>query len=161
MPGLTFSHFFHTTVVIADIWYAVFNFFTVHLQNHTECTMRRRVVRTQVQEHEVFVSCAAFHTPVFRNETKMFLFVVLLRLVLTVRRIFSRTCRIFFTKWMTFPVSWQQDTTKHWMPFEVDAKHIVGFTFVPVGIWPDVGCSRDIEIALTQCNFNTDVRITL
>ncbi|SKZ16072.1 Uncharacterised protein [Mycobacteroides abscessus subsp. abscessus] len=59
MPSLTFSHLFHTTVVIADIWHTVFHFFTIQLQNDTERTVCRWVVRTQVQEHKVFVFITA------------------------------------------------------------------------------------------------------
>src|SRR5690554_2451488 len=134
--------------MIADVGYTVFYFFTIQLQDDTERTVRRWVVRPQVQEHDVFVFVTAGQTPVFRYKTQVFLFKILLGLVLHIRGIFSGTCRIFLAQRVTFPIGWQQDTTEHWMPFEVNAEHIVSFTLVPVGIWPDIGRSRNIQIVL-------------
>src|SRR5690606_38522379 len=72
VPGLTLAHLLGTTVVVADVRDAVDNFFTVKLKDNTECTVRRRVVWTEVEEHEVLVFGAALHAPVFRLEGQRF-----------------------------------------------------------------------------------------
>lgn len=50
-------------MVVTDVWYAVDNLFAIELQNDTESPVRRRVVRTEVEEHEVLVFGAALHPP--------------------------------------------------------------------------------------------------
>ncbi len=161
MPSLAFTHLFGTTMVITNVRYTVLNLFTIQLQDDTECTMRRRVVRTQVQEHKVFIGIAAFQPPVFWYKTQMLLFIVLLGLVLHIWRIFSCTRRVLFTKRMTFPVSWQENTTKHRMTFEVNPEHVISFAFIPVGIWPDIGNGTQVQVMLIQRHFNPDIGIAL
>ncbi|MNJ02741.1 hypothetical protein D3C73_1628020 [compost metagenome] len=68
MPGLTFTHLFGATMVVADVRHAVDDLFAVKLKNNTECTVRRRVVRTEVEEHKVLVFGTTLHAPVFRFE---------------------------------------------------------------------------------------------
>ncbi|SQC40383.1 Uncharacterised protein [Klebsiella pneumoniae] len=60
MPGLTLAHLLGAAVVITDIRYAVDDLFAVQLQNNAERTMRRWVVRTEVEEHEVLVVVPRF-----------------------------------------------------------------------------------------------------
>src|SRR5688572_1441914 len=68
VPGLALAHFLSTTVVVTDVRHAVDNLFAIKLQNDTECTVRRRMVRTEVEEHEVLIFGATLHAPVFRLE---------------------------------------------------------------------------------------------
>ncbi|MBD0076908.1 hypothetical protein IAF28_21145, partial [Acinetobacter baumannii] len=55
------------------------------------------------------------------------------------------------------PNNWQKLVKEllDWMPFEIDTEHIVSFTFIPVGIWPDICRCREVKIVFVQGNLDT------
>lgn len=113
-------------MVVADVRYAVDDFFAIKLQHNTERTVGRRVVRTEVEEHEVLIFGATLHAPIFRFEGQRFHFQILFGFSQLKRVEFSRTRRVVFTQRMAFGMRHQQ-TRQVRVTFDVDAKHFPRF----------------------------------
>ncbi|GDW23402.1 hypothetical protein ExPUPEC119_01918 [Escherichia coli] len=122
VPGLAFAHFLSATVVVTDVWYAVDNLFAIKLQNDTESTVRRRVVRTEVEEHEVLVFGAALHPPLFRFEGQGFHLQILFGFGQLKRREFGSARRVIFTQRVTFPGLRHHDAAQVRVTVECNAK---------------------------------------
>ena len=159
MPGLTFAHLFSATVVVADVRYAVDDFFAIKLQHNTERTVGRRVVRTEVEEHEVLIFGATLHAPIFRFEGQRFHFQILFGFSQLKRIKFGRTRRVVFTQRMTFPGMRHQQTRQVRVTFDIDAKHFPGFTLIPVGVREQFGESRYAQIVFRQSHLEHDIAI--
>ena len=122
VPGLAFAHFLSATVVVTDVWYAVDNLFAIKLQNDTESTVRRRVVRTEVEEHEVLIFGAALHPPLFRFEGQGLHLQILFGFGQLKRREFGSARRVIFTQRVTFPGLRHHDAAQVRVTVECNAK---------------------------------------
>ena len=160
MPGLTFTHFFSTTVVVTDIRYTVDNLFTIKLHDDTEGTVRRWVVRAQVEEHKVLIIGTAFHAPVFWFEGHAFHFQIFFLLCQLKRIELGSTRRVIFTQRMAFPALWHHDTCQVWVPNDINTEHFPGFALIPVGVGKQPGDGRNMQIVFGQCHLEHDVAIT-
>nr|VXZ82152.1 Uncharacterised protein [Klebsiella pneumoniae] len=110
-------------MVITDIRYAVNDLFAVQLQNNAERTMRRWVVRTEVEEHEVLVVGAALHAPLFRFKGQRLHLQILFGFGQLKRVELGGTRRIIFTQRVTFPGRRHHDATQVRVTIEGNAKH--------------------------------------
>ena len=160
MPRLALGHFLGTTVVVADVRHAVDDFFAVQLQDDTEGTVSRRVVRAQVEEHVVLVGAGTLHAPVFRTEPRRFFFKLLLGEVEAERVEFGGARREVLAQRVTFPGRRHHDARQVRVAREVDAEHVPDFTLVPAGVWPDAGHGRDAQVALAQRDLDHHVAVT-
>ncbi len=161
VPGLALGHFLGTTMVVADVRNAVDDFFAVQLQNDTERTVSRRVVRPQVEEHVVLVGARAFHAPVFRTEACCFLFQLLFGEGQAVRVKFRCTGREVLAQRVAFPGRRHHDAAQVRVAWEVDAEHVPDFTLVPVGVGPDAGNRRYAQIAFGKRYLDHHVAVSL
>ena len=161
MPGLTLAHFLSTTVVVTDIRNAVDNLFAIKLKNNTECTVRRRVVWTEVEEHEVLVFGTTLHAPVFRLEGQRFHLQILLGFGQLKRIEFSRTCRVVFTQRMAGPGLRHHDARQMRVAVEGHTEHFPGFTLVPVGVREKFCERRQMHVVFRQCHLEHDIRIAV
>ncbi len=161
MPGLALAHFFGAAVVIADIRHAVDDFFTVKLQDNTKRTVRRRVVRAEVEEHKVLVVSPALHPPVFRLKGQRFHFQILLGFGQLKRVEFGRARRIIFTQRMAFPGLRHHDARQVRVAFDINTKHLPGLTLVPVGVREKFSEGRHAQVVFRQRHLEHDIAITL
>ena len=161
VPGLALGHLLGTTVVVANVWHAVDDLFAVQLQDDTEGTVSRRVVRAQVEEHIVLVFAGTLHAPVFGAEACGFFFQLHFGQGQAVRIELGRTRREVLAQRVTFPGRRHHDARQVRVAFEVDTEHVPDFTLIPVGVWPDTGDGRQAEVALGQGNLDHYVTITL
>ena len=161
MPGLTLAHLLSTTVVVADVWHAVDNLFAIKLKDNTESTVRRRVVRTEVEEHEVLVVGTALHAPVFRFEGQRLHLQILLGFGQLKRIEFGSACRVVFTQRVAGPGLRHHDARQVWVAVEGHAEHFPGFTLVPVGVREKFGDRRQMHVVFRQCHLEHDIRITV
>ena len=65
MPGLALAHLLGAAVVVADVRHAVDDLLAVELQHDAQHAVRARVLRAEVQEHELGVVARARHAPLF------------------------------------------------------------------------------------------------
>ncbi len=161
VPGLTLAHLLGATVVVSDVRDAVDDLFTVQLQDDAERTVRRRVVRAEVEEHVVLVGSGTLHAPVFRTETRGFFLKLLLGEVEAERIEFGGARREVLAQRVTFPGWRHHDARQVRVAFEVDAEHVPDFALVPVGVGPDAGDGRHAEVAFGQGHLDHHVTITL
>ena len=161
VPGLTLAHLLGTTVVIADVRHAVDNLFAVKLKDNTECTVRRRVVWTEVKEHEVLVFGAALHAPVFRLEGQRFHLQILLGFGQLKRVEFGGACRVVFTQRVAGPGLRHHDARQMGVAVEGHAEHFPGFTLVPVSVWEKFGDRRQMHVVFRQCHLEHDIRVAV
>ncbi|KPY29270.1 Uncharacterized protein ALO52_05149 [Pseudomonas syringae pv. primulae] len=160
VPGLAFAHLLGTTVVIADVRDAVDDFFAVQLQDDTERTVGRRVVRAQVEEHVVLVLAGTLHAPGFRIEARCFFFQLLFGQRQAVGIEFGRTRGEVLAQRMAFPGRRHHDAGQVRVAREIDPEHVPHFTLVPVGVWPDTGDGRHAQVAFRQRYLEHDVAVT-
>ena len=160
MPGLTLGHLLGATVVVADVRYAVDDFFAVQLQDDAEGTVGRRVVRTQVEEHVVLVGAGTLHAPVFRAEARGLFFKLLLGEIEAERVEFRGTGREVLAQRVTFPGRRHHDARQVRVTREVDAEHVPDFALVPAGIRPDAGHGWDAQVALGQRDLDHHIAVT-
>ena len=161
MPGLTFAHLLSATVVVADVRYAVDNLFAIKLQNNTECTVRRRVVRAEVKEHKVLVFGPTLHPPLFRFEGQRFHFQILLGFGQLKRIEFGGARRVVFTQRVAFPGRRHHDATQVRVAVKGDAEHFPGFTLIPVGVREKFGQRRYVQIVFRQRYLEHDVAVAV
>ena len=161
VPGLTLAHLLGAAVVITDVRYAVDDLFAIQLQNNTECTVGRRVVRTEVEEHEVLVVGAALHAPLFRFEGQRFHLQILLGFGQLKRIEFGSARRIVFTQRVAFPGRRHHDAAQIRVAIEGHAKHFPGFTLIPVGVGEQFGESRQMQIVFRQRHLEHDVAVAV
>ncbi len=161
VPGLTLGHLLGTTVVVTDVRYAVDDLFTVQLQDDAERTVRRRVVRAEVEEHVVLVRTGALHAPVFRLEARGFFLKLLLGQGQAERVELGGTGGEVLAQRVTFPGRRHHDAGQVRVTGKVDAVHVPHFTLVPVGVGPETGNGRHAEVALGQGDLDHYVTITL
>ena len=161
MPGLTLAHLFSATVVVADVRNAVDNLFAIKLKDNTECTVRRRVVWTEVEEHEVLVVGTALHAPVFRLEGQRFHFQVLFGFGQLKRIEFGCTRRVVFTQRVAGPGLRHHDARQMRVAVEGHAEHFPGFTLIPVRVREKFGDRRQMHVVFRQCHLEHDIRITV
>ncbi|MNC25778.1 hypothetical protein D3C75_738780 [compost metagenome] len=161
VPGLTLTHFLSATVVIADIRNAIDNFFTVELQDNTECTVSRWVVRTEVQEHEVFMFTAALHAPIFRLEGQRFHLEVFFLFGQFKRIELGGTRRVVFTQRMAFPRWRHHDARQVRVTIKGNAKHFPCFTLIPVRVREQFGYRWHVQVVFRQRHLEHDVAIAI
>ncbi|CDK44692.1 hypothetical protein [Escherichia coli IS1] len=161
MPGLALAHFLRTTVVVADVWYAVDNLFAIELQNDTESPVRRRVVRAEVEEHEVLVFGSALHPPLFRFEGQGFHLQILFGFGQLKRREFGSARRVIFTQRVTFPGLRHHDAAQVRVTVESNAKQIPGLTLIPVSVREQFGEGRYVQVVFCQRHLQHDVAVTI
>ena len=134
MPGLPFSHLFSAAMVVTDFRHSIDNHFSVELQHNTEHTVNGGMVRPKIEEHKFCIFVAPGHPPFFRLEAQCLLLLVLSLEVHAKWLHLSRAGRVVFPESVTLPGGWQQDAVKVGVVCEGDAKHVPGFTFIPIGI---------------------------
>ena len=161
VPGLTLAHLLGAAVVITDIRYAVDDLFAVQLQNNAERTMRRWVVRTEVEEHEVLVVGAALHAPLFRFKGQRLHLQILFGFGQLKRVELGGARRIIFTQRVTFPGRRHHDATQVRVTIEGNAKHFPGFTLIPVGVGEQFGEGRQMQIVFRQRHLEHDVAVAI
>ena len=161
MPGLTLAHLLGAAVVITDIRYAVDDLFAVQLQNNAERTMRRWVVRTEVEEHEVLVVGAALHAPLFRFKGQRLHLQILFGFGQLKRREFGSARRVIFTQRVTFPGLRHHDAAQVRVTVESNAKQIPGFTLIPVSVREQFGEGRYVQVVFCQRHLQHDVAVTI
>ncbi|MCY1515733.1 hypothetical protein D9M68_503320 [compost metagenome] len=161
MPGLALGHLLGATVVVADLRNAIEDLFTVQLQDDAERTVGGRVVRAEVEEHEVLVVAVAFHAPVFGLEAQRFLFQVLLGGGQGEGIELGGARRVVLAQRVTLPGRRHHDAGQVRVAGEGDAVHVPHFALVPVGVRPDAGGGRQVEVALGQGDLDHHVTITL
>lgn len=160
VPRLALGHLLGTTVVVTDVRHAVDDFFAVQLQDDTEGTVRRRVVRAQVEEHVVLVGAGAFHAPVFRPEACSLFFKLLLGEVQAEWVEFGGARREVLAQRVTFPGRRHHDARQVRVAREVDTEHVPDFTLVPAGVGPDAGHGRDAQVAFGEGDLDHHVAVT-
>ncbi len=161
MPGLTLAHLLSTTVVVTDIRHAVDNLFAIKLKNNTECTVRRRVVWTEVEEHEVLIVGTALHAPVFRLESQRFHLQILFGFGQLKRVEFGGARRIVFTQRVTRPGWRHHDARQVRVAVEGHAEHFPGFTLIPVGVREKFCEGRQMHVVFRQCHLEHDIRVAV
>ncbi|KPC00018.1 Uncharacterized protein AC506_1613 [Pseudomonas syringae pv. maculicola str. M6] len=161
VPGLTLGHFLGTTVVVTNVRNAVDDFFAVQLQDDAECTVSRRVVRPQVEEHIVLVLAGALHAPVFRAKARGFFFQLLFGEGQAVRVELGCAGREVLAQRVTFPGRRHHDAAQVRVAREVDTEHVPDFALVPVGIRPDAGDGRHAQVAFGQRHLDHHVAVSL
>ena len=161
VPGLALAHFLCAAVVITHVRHAVDDLFAIKLQDNTECTVRRRVVRAEVEEHKVLVFGTALHAPLFRFEGQRFHFEVLLGFSQLKRIEFGGARRIIFTQRVAFPGVRHHDATQIRVAVEGNAKHLPGFTLIPVGVREEFGKGRHVQIVFRQCHLEHDIAVAI
>ena len=161
VPGLALAHLLGAAVVVTDIRHAVDDLFAIQLQNNAEGTVRGRVVRTEVEEHEVLVVGAAFHAPLFRFESQRFHLQILFGFGQLKRIEFGGARRVVFTQRVAFPGRRHHDATQIWVAIEGNTKHFPGFTFIPVGVGEQFGEGWQMQIVFRQRHLEHDVAVAV
>src|SRR5687768_9341372 len=98
--------------------------FAVELQNKAQHSMRARMLRTDVEKHEVGVLALPDHAPFFGLELKSCLLDVNFFIIQTEGAHLRSSCRMFLSQRVAFPRQWHKNPSKVGMPFETDTKHI-------------------------------------
>src|SRR6187455_2971788 len=101
--------------------------------------MHARVVRSQVEKHEIGAVMRTPHSPFFRMEAQRLLLGLPLVLWQAERFHLSGACRMVLMQWMASPGGRQQDAAQVRVAREDDAEHIPDLALVPVCRRPDVG----------------------
>src|SRR5690606_36782351 len=101
-------------------------------------TVGTRVLRADVEEHEIRYLTMALHSPVFRAEFQSGLFAVYFLVVQTEGSHFRCPCRMFFPQRMTFPRLRHQYPAKVRMAVELNTDHIIDLAFVPACVCPEI-----------------------
>ena len=161
VPGLALAHLLSAAVVVADIRNAVDDLFAIKLQNNTERTVRGGVVRAEVKEHKVLVFGPALHAPLFRFEGQRFHFQILFGFGQLKRVKFGCARRVVFTQRVAFPGRRHHDAAQIRVTIEGHAKHLPGFTLIPVGVREQFGEGRQMQIVFRQCDLEHDVAIAV
>lgn len=161
VPGLALGHFLGATVVVADVRYAVDDLFTVQLQDDTERTVRGRVVGAEVEEHVVLVGALALHAPGFRVEACRFLFKLLLGQGQAVGIELGGAGRVVLAQRVAFPGGRHHDAAEVRVAGKVDAEHVPDFALVPVGVRPDTGHGRQVQVAFAERHLDHHIAVTL
>ena len=161
VPGLTLAHLLGAAVVITDVRHAVDDLFAVQLQNDAERTVRRRVVRAEVEEHEVFVLGAALHAPVFRLEGQRFHLQIFFLLGQHERIEFGGARRVVLAQRVPFPGLRHHDARQVRVAVEGDAEHFPGFALIPVGVREYLGRRGHVQVFFRQRHLQHDVAVAL
>ena len=66
MPGLALAHLLGAAMVEADVGHGIDDLFAVELQHDAQHAVRARVLRAEVQEHEIGVVALAAACPILR-----------------------------------------------------------------------------------------------
>jgi hypothetical protein len=74
VPALSLTHLLGSTMVVADIENRIFDLLTIELENDSEQTMSTRMLRAEIEKHEVCVFGLGLHAPVPGLEHKRLLF---------------------------------------------------------------------------------------
>ncbi|MNQ85803.1 hypothetical protein D3C85_1009790 [compost metagenome] len=161
MPGLALAHLLSTTVVVTDVRNAVDNLFAIELKNNTECTVRRRVVWTEVEEHEVLVFGATLHAPIFRLEGQRFHLQILFGFGQLKRVEFGGACRVVFTQRVAGPGLRHHDARQVRVAIEGHTEHFPGFTLIPVSVREKFGERWQAHVVFRQCHLEHDIPIAV
>ena len=153
VPGLALGHLFRAAMVIADVRHRVAYFLAVELQNDAEGAVRGRMIRAEVQEHEILFLVAALHAPLFGVELQRRLLFVLPRRGEQIGVEFRGARRVVLAAWMALPVARQKNPFEVRMTFEADAEQIPDFAFVPVGVGVDADDGFDRRMLPRQRDF--------
>src|SRR5690349_17512767 len=137
MPRLTFRHFLSTPMVKSDIRYRINNIFSIELKNDPKYAVCSRVLRTDIQEHEIRIFTLRLQSPFFGTELQRCLFAILFFIKQSEWSHFRCTCGMFLAQRITLPRLWHEDSFQVWMSVEANAEHVKHFTFVPIGIRPE------------------------
>src|SRR5690606_17186405 len=68
MPGLSLSHLFGSAVMKTDVRNDVDDILTIQLKDQSQHAMGTRVLRADIEEHEVRLLTLSYHTPLFGLE---------------------------------------------------------------------------------------------
>src|SRR5262249_55404099 len=121
--------------------------------------MRGRVLRTEIEEHEVGLRAATFEAPVLRIELQSRLLGLLFLVWESERLHVCCPCRMLFAQGMAGPRGWHEETTQMGMPRKGDAEHVPGFALVPVGCWPQVDHARQRGVLPIERDFEANIGI--
>src|SRR5687768_2675084 len=147
MPGLALAHFFSAAMVKADIGHGVDDFLAIELQYDAKDAMHARVVRSQIEKHEVGTIVRAPHSPLFRMKAQRLLLGVLLVLRQAERLHLGSACRMILLQWMACPGGREQDSAQVRVASEDDAEHVPYFALVPIRCRPDVGNGWQLRVS--------------
>lgn len=104
------------------------------------------MVRAEVKEHKVLVFGPALHAPLFRFEGQRFHFQILFGFGQLKRVKFGCARRVVFTQRVAFPGRRHHDAAQIRVTIEGHAKHLPGFTLIPVGVREQFGEGRQMQI---------------
>src|SRR5690606_29545445 len=99
---------FSATMVEANFRYNVNHVFAVELKDQPQHAMGSRVLRSDIEEHEIGLFTVANHSPVFRFELKVCLFFVYFFVWQLERSHFCCPGRMLFSERVTIPREWHQ-----------------------------------------------------
>ncbi len=115
------------------------NLLAVELQHDAQHAVRARMVRPEVEEHEIGVRALPLHAPVFRPELQGRLLAVFLVGRQAERLHFGGPGRMLLAQRMALPGRRHENPRQVRMAVERDAEHVPHFALVPVGRRPEVG----------------------
>ena len=161
VPRLALGHFLGAPVVVANVRHTIDDFLTVQLQHNAKSPVGGRVIRPQVEEHELRPVAFTLHAPGFRVEPHGFLFRILAFHGQGVGVKLGGPGGVILPQWVACPRWRHQDPLRMRMSGDGDAKHVQDFPLVPIGIGEDFANSRYPQITLWQPNLQDQVFITL
>ncbi len=161
VPALALGHLLGAAMVVADLRHAIEDFLAIELQDDTEGTVGRRVVRAEVEEHVVLVLAVALHAPVLGLEAQGFLFQVLLGGVQAVGIELGGARRVVLAQRMAFPGRWHQHASEERVAIEGDAEHVPDLALVPVGVGPDGDGGGQLHVAFAERDLDHHVAVSL
>ena len=140
MPGLALGHLLGAAVVVADVGHRVDDLLAVELQHHAQHAVGARVLRPDVQEHEVGVLVRRGQPPVLGPEAQGLLLLARPASVGEDEAAhLGGAGRVVLAQRVALPGGRHQDAAQVRVAVEADAEHVPDLALVPVGGRPDAG----------------------
>ena len=161
MPRLPLGHFLGAAVVVADVRHAIEDFLAIQLQHDPEGAVRRGVVGPQIQEHVISVGRATGHAPFLGHEAQRFLLEVLFGVVQAEGVEFGGARRVILAQRMALPGAGHQEPHQVGVTLELDTEKIPDLAFVPVGVGPDTGDGRQLQVVGSERDLDAHIAVSL
>ena len=148
-------------MVVADFGHRIHNHLAVKLQHDAEHAVNGGMVGSEVEEHELRVAMLALQSPLLGVEAQRFLFGVLPLNAHPERFHLRCASGVVLSQRVALPGSGQQNAKQVGVTGKVNAVHVPGFTFVPVGVGVNPGNARNAGVIFPKGNFQAQIFATL
>ena len=161
VPGLPLAHLFGASVMKADLRHGVYDLFAVQLQSYAQYSVRARMLRTDVQEHEIRPVAARLHAPIFGPKAQRFLLRFLLLVGQLERPHFGGSRGMVLQQRMSYPRFRHQDSFHVRVALKTDPEHVPDFPFVPIRRGPKIRSRIDGRLILLESHFDAEILVPI